>query len=492
MTTVVDLVKTVAQRRFWAAYAACVEQHQVRPERVPYYVRWAQKFVCTLQDRHVRLQDRTRADVEGFLDTLATSPAVTSWQLTQARQSLRILLDEFVPHYHPAKAGDRTTQAGAGNVEGMEEPADAGRQAPPSPADAARATDGGPADVDGARTPEVGGRPASFRDAAIPGEVERRYGDLLQKLRTEIRHRHYSYRTETTYLDWVRRFVAFHDYADPRPLDPAVAVRAYLDYLAVTREVSASTQNQALNALVFFYRETLRLTFGAMEEFTHAKRPRHVPTVLSREEVERLLSRMQGVPALMAGLLWGGGLRLMECVRLRVKDVDFAARQITVRDGKGQKDRVTMLPERYAALLGEHLARVRAQYEADLAQGHGEVYLWPALERKYPNAPREWVWQYVFPAKSLSVDPRSGKVRRHHINETLLQKAVKEASRASGIAKVVGCHTLRHSFATRLLQLNYDIRTVQELLGHADVSTTMIYTHVLNRPGLAVRSPADG
>jgi integron integrase len=228
-----------------------------------------------------------------------------------------------------------------------------------------------------------------------------------------------------------------------------------------------------------------------MEEFARAKRPRRMPEVMTRDEVETLLSKMSGITGLMAGLMYGSGLRLMECVRLRVKDIDFAQHQIMVRDGKGQKDRVTMLPERFAAPLQEHLARVKAIHEQDLAQGTAGVYIWSALERKYPNAGKEWIWQYVFPAKTLSVDPRSGKVRRHHINETVVQKAVKEAAAEAAINKKVSCHTLRHSFATHLLEARYDIRTVQELLGHANVVTTMIYTHVLNRPGLSVKSPAD-
>jgi integron integrase len=259
----------------------------------------------------------------------------------------------------------------------------------------------------------------------------------------------------------------------------------------VERKVAASTQNQALNALVFLYEHVMGEPLGTVGEFTRAKRPKRLPVVLTREEVNRLLGALTGTYRLMAGLLYGSGLRLMECVRLRVKDVDFAHNQIVVRDGKGQKDRVTMLPQRFQQPLREHLTRVKEQHDKDLAQGFGAAYLWPALERKYPNAAQEWIWQYVFPSGRLSVDPRSGKVRRHHLHENALQRAVKETAVKVGLTKQMSCHVLRHSFATHLLEGGYDIRTVQELLGHADVSTTMICTHVLNTPGLAVKSPAD-
>jgi len=325
----------------------------------------------------------------------------------------------------------------------------------------------------------------------IPGEVERLYPRLIDALRGEIRSRHYSIRTEKAYVDWVRRFIAFIGYAHPKKVDVTRSVKQYLEYLATAREVAASTQNQALNALVFFYGQALKRPFGNMGEFVRAKRPQRLPEVMTREEVEDLLAEMDGVTGLMAGLMYGGGLRIMECVRLRVKDIDFARHQIMVRDGKGRKDRITMLSERFAAPLREHLARVKAIYKEDCAKGIPGVYIWPALARKYPKVASEWRWQYVFPAKGLSVDPRSGTVRRHHISESLVQKAVKSASSRAGITRKVSCHTLRHSFATHLLEARYDIRTVQELLGHANISTTMIYTHVLNSPGLSVRSPAD-
>jgi integron integrase len=331
----------------------------------------------------------------------------------------------------------------------------------------------------------------TFQDRVVPGEVERLFSPLIRDIKAEIRSRHYSIRTESAYVDWARRFIAFHGYTDPRKLDAAKAVKEYLEYLAVKRSVAANTQNQALNALVFLYNNVLDRPFGELETFVRAKRPQRLPEVMTREEVKALFDHMEGITLLMAGLMYGGGLRLMECVRLRVMDLDFGRRQIMVRDGKGQKDRVTMLPERFSASLQEHLGRVRVVYEEDRARGVPGVYLWPALARKYPKAPLDWKWQYVFPAKSLSVDPRSATVRRHHISENLLQKAVKDGAAKAGITRRVSCHTLRHSFATHLLEARYDIRTVQELLGHADVSTTMIYTHVLNRPGLSVMSPAD-
>jgi len=330
-----------------------------------------------------------------------------------------------------------------------------------------------------------------FRDRVLPGEVERLFSPLMDAMKAEIRTRHYSIRTETAYVDWARRFIAFQGYADPRGIDAASAVKKYLDYLAIERGVAASTQNQALNALVFFFNHALHKPFGEMETFVRAKRPKRLPEVMTRAEVQALLDQMQGICALIAGLMYGGGLRLMECVRLRVRDIDFARHQIMVRDGKGQKDRVTILPERFAVQLQEHIGRIRAIHENDQVKGVPGVFIWPALARKYPRAATQWVWQYVFPAKSPSVDPRSGTVRRHHINENLVQKAVKEAALRAGIDRRVSCHTLRHSFATHLLDAGYDIRTVQELLGHADVSTTMIYTHVMNRPGISVKSPAD-
>ena len=440
-------------RKFWEAFRSCVEEQRVSPDRAHYYVRWAQAFVRFAPGK--RLRERTGKDIEAFLADLGKHPGTGEWQVKQAEHALKILYEVFLPEYAPVNSREDIQKA---HVRKKVVP----------------------------RT-----RVDVFRDQAIPGEVERLFAPLISAMKTEIRSRHYSIRTESSYVDWVRRFTAFHDYTDLKKLDATKAVKEYLEYLAVERAVAASTQNQALNSLVFLYTNVLNKPFGDLETFVRAKRPQRLPEVMTREEVQVLFDHMEGVTLLMAGLMYGGGLRLMECVRLRVMDLDFGRRQIMVRDGKGQKDRVTMLPERFSVVLKEHLARVRTVYDNDRASGVPGVYMWPALARKYPKAALEWKWQYVFPAKSLSVDPRSAIVRRHHINENLVQKAVKEAAGRAGINKRVSCHTLRHSFATHLLEARYDIRTVQELLGHADVSTTMIYTHVLNRPGLSVMSPAD-
>jgi integron integrase len=305
---------------------------------------------------------------------------------------------------------------------------------------------------------------------------------LLDQVRDVMRLKHYSLRTERTYCDWIERFIRFHELRHPRQMAEA-EVSAFLTHLARDGAVAASTQNQALSALLFLYKEVLKQEIGWLDSVERAKRPVRLPVVLTRDEVHKIFAHLHGMVRLMAGLLYGSGLRLMECVRLRVKDVDFGYARITVRDSKGNKDRVTMLPVNLAKPLERHLQKVKAQHEQDLEDGLGSVYLPYALARKFPNAPREWAWQYVFPSVRIK--------RRHHIDESALQLAVKKAVRASSINKPASCHTFRHSFATHLLENGYDIRTVQELLGHKDVSTTMIYTHVLNKPGLGVKSPLD-
>jgi len=318
---------------------------------------------------------------------------------------------------------------------------------------------------------------------------EQRPKELLEQVHDAIRLKHCSIRTEEAYVNWVKRYIYFHGVRHPAEMG-AAEVEAFLTHLAVKENVAASTQNQALSALLFLYRQVLHQGLGPVDAL-RAKRPKRLPTVLTKEETLRLIACLSGTHQLMAKLIYGSGIRLMECLRLRVKDLEFERRAIIVRDGKGAQDRVTVLPDSLIPLLQEHLQRVKALHQQDLARGFGSVYLPDALARKYPNADKEWSWQYVFPASSLSPDPRSGVVRRHHLHESSLQKAIKEAARLAGIAKPVGPHTLRHCFATHLLEAHYDIRTVQELLGHKDVKTTMVYTHVLNRGGLAVRSPLD-
>ena len=313
---------------------------------------------------------------------------------------------------------------------------------------------------------------------------------LLDRVRHAIRRRHYSPRTEETYVHWIRRFIYFSGKRHPAELG-APEVTAFLNHLASERNVAAATQNQALSALVFLYREVLAQPLPWLDGLDRAKRPSRLPSVLTVDEVTRLLASLRGMRWLMASLLYGAGLRLRECLKLRVKDIDFGYRQILVRDGKGGKDRVTMLPASVIDRLRRHLERVRALHERDLIEGYGDVELPDAIARKYPRAPYEWGWKFVFPSHKRSVDPASGAIRRHHVYENYLIRSVKQAARDAGIAKHVTCHTLRHSFATHLLESGYDIRTVQELLGHSDVSTTMIYTHVLNKGGHGVRSPLD-
>ncbi|MDX2499938.1 MAG: integron integrase, partial [Deltaproteobacteria bacterium] len=333
--------------------------------------------------------------------------------------------------------------------------------------------------------------PQQFKDRALSKTEEKAcYGELYSKFRSAMRVRHYSIRTERAYAQWIGRLLSFYKDKPAESIDTD-DIQSYLNYLAEERKVAASTQNQALNAIVFFFKEVLKRDLGDFSDFVRAKQPLHIPEVLTRSEVERLLDAMSGVNQLMAGLLYGAGLRLMECIRLRVKDIDFDAGRLTIRDGKGRKDRITMLPERFQHLLKQQLEQAQALYESDLKKNVAGAYVWPGLNRKYPNAAKEWIWQYVFSSSRLSVDPRSHTTRRHHVHASSLQKAVKNAAARAGLSKRVTCHTLRHSFATHLLENGCDIRTVQELMGHSNLATTMIYTHVLNRPGISVKSPAD-
>lgn len=313
---------------------------------------------------------------------------------------------------------------------------------------------------------------------------------LLDQVREVIRLKHFSIRTEETYVHWIKRFIIFHKKRHPLEMGEQ-QIREFLSNLASQLNVARATQNLALQSILFLYREVLHKEIAHIDNIERAKKEAKVPIVFTRDEVTQILSNMKSTPYLMASLLYGAGLRLMECVRLRVKDIDFNSNYILVREGKGEKDRVTILPEKLKEPLQKHLAKVKLLHEEDLREGYGEVYLPYALERKYPNANKEWCWQYVFPSVRLSIDPRSGKQRRHHICEKVLQQSVKEAIKKAGVTKNGSCHTFRHSFATHLLANGYDIRTIQHLLGHNDVSTTMIYTHVVNLGGHGVWSPLD-
>lgn len=313
---------------------------------------------------------------------------------------------------------------------------------------------------------------------------------LLAQLKESLRARHYSRRTEQAYCHWVKRFIFFHNVRHPKEMGEP-EINAFLTSLAVKEKVSASTQNQALSALLYLYRHVIGREIGDLGEVIRARKPKRLPVVMTREEVKKVLANMTGDRWLMASLMYGAGLRLMECLRLRIQDIDFARNEIHVRDGKGSKDRITMLPESLKGALKKHMKKVGAIHKKDLEEGWGGVPLPDALDRKYPSAPKDWRWQWVFPQEKRWKNTKTGEEGRHHTHETILQRAVKEAVRKAEVVKHVGCHTFRHSFATHLLEAGYDIRTIQELLGHKDVSTTMIYTHVLNKGGHGVRSPVD-
>jgi integron integrase len=340
---------------------------------------------------------------------------------------------------------------------------------------------------------QIGPRGGSPLRLLTPGKPRGRATEpkLLDQLRDALRSRHYSARTEKAYCGWVRRYVYFHRLRHPAEMGET-EINAFLTHLAVEEDVSASTQNQALSALLFLYRHVLGGDVGDLEGVIRARRSRYLPVVMTRDEVRAVLDQLSGDKWLVGSLLYGSGLRLMECLRLRVKDVDLSRHEIIVRDGKGGKNRVTMLPTLLEVPLRDHLRAVKKSHQRDLADGWGRVLLPDALDRKYPTAPSDWRWQWVFPQTTRWKNTRTGEQGRHHVHETLVQRAVKEAVGRAGVVKQVGCHTFRHTFATHLLEAGYDIRTIQELLGHKDVRTTMVYTHVLNRDGQGVRSPLDG
>jgi integron integrase len=457
--------ETVGDPGFWDRYIE-VLHHAAEPEKARrWYVIRIERYVAAHPQP---LADHTAEFVQGYLSQAGRDPKIQGWLFRQLVHALQLL---FTTHLETRWANDFDWQYWLNSARDLEatHPTVARYNAPMKAATSA---------------PEPKDRNRK-RSASAHGQV-------VIDMAAEIRRRNYSIRTERAYVAWAQRYIAFHDDVDPRLLGgPEVA--AYLSHLALAREVAASTQSQALNALVFLYDHVLQQKLGTLSGLVAARKPQALPTVLTRDEVKHFLScTNDGVLGLMIGLLYGTGMRLMECVRLRVLDVDFGYSQILVRNGKGDKDRVVPLPKKYRPALQEQIRTVFAMHADDLAQGVCGVYMPAALARKYPNAPFEPGWQYVFPSTKVSVDPRSPKdTRRHHLHQTTLQSEVRRAAVASSIPKRISSHTLRHSFATHLLEANYDIRTVQELLGHADVSTTMIYTHVLNRGGKGVVSPSD-
>lgn len=436
------------------------------PEKLQWWSIHVQRFLSFV--RHQRLEGPVAVLSQRFLEDLrARTPPATDWHQDQVRQALDVFI-RGISNWHF-------------------EPDD---QGVPRPAFRLKPAAGIPTPPNEVNSPQALGMPSAHPrhphspHAPKPGEP------WQDRFTAAIRLRNYSLRTEQSYREWIKRFLRYHGDATPYALGEA-EVREFLEYLVVGRNVASSTQNQALSAILFLYGVALEQPLGDLQDVLRAKRPARLPVVLSREEVQRLIGGMEGTLGLIARLLYGTGLRLMEALRLRVKDIDFDRGQIAVREGKGNKDRVVMLPRALQEALTTHLARVRILWESDRAHGLPGVMLPTALDRKYPMAGKEWLWMWVFPAKRLATDPRSGIERRHHAHETAVQRAVKAAARLAQINKPIGCHTLRHSFATHLLERGTDLRSVQELLGHNSLETTQIYTHVMSRPGVGVLSPLD-
>jgi integron integrase len=459
-------MSTQSQSRFWDKYIYKTTSYNIKPNVARWYVRHAELYI---KAHAKRLADHSAADVSNYLSAKSSNTLVKDWQFRQVVLSLRILFTEMVAvdwsghfpwdewveksytleHDHPTVARDYMSVNG-----------------------------------------ETDSRRHDPCVVAGQGNQDKRHV-YVETMVKSLRTRHYAYRTEQSYVEWLNRFMNFHSEHEPSEYSEE-HISHFLDYLVMRRKVSSSTQAQALNALVYFYKNVLHKDVAENIDYARSKKPKRLPVVLSREEVSALFAEINDpVFLLMANLLYGCGMRLMECIRLRVLDVDFSYRQILIRAAKGKKDRVAPIPEKLLPVLNKQIDQVRVLHNEDLGRGFGCVHLPDALARKYPNACKEFRWQFVFPSLKLSADPRSGEVRRHHVHQTSLQRHLRRAADKAGISKKVSSHCLRHSFATHLLENGYDIRTVQELLGHADVSTTMIYTHVLNRPGVSVVSPLD-
>ena len=457
--------------RFWDNYIYKTSSYNVKPKVARWYVRHAESYIKA--HPHLRLSQHSAEQIETYLKEKGRNPHLQDWQFMQIVEALKILFIEMVkaPWAKEFPWGDWVTTA---------------ESLPNSHATLAR--DYQPVD---AIQNDIQHLYMEDKESDLYKRVLKKYPEHIRAFITQIRVRHYSIRTERAYLGWLLRYISFHSMPDPAGLSEEHIAR-YLEYLVMKRKVAGSTQSQALNALIFFYKQVLQREMSERIEFPHSKKPRRLPVVLTRDEIKQLFNYLENpTQRLMAKLLYGCGMRLMECVRLRVLDVDFGYQQILVRNTKGNKDRVVPIPQKLLEDLNQQIQRVKQRHTEDVEEGFGKVFIPEALARKYPNAEKEFRWQYVFPSSKISTDPRSGISRRHHVHENGLQKHIKKAAEQAGITKKVNCHALRHSFATHLLESGYDIRTVQELLGHADVSTTMIYTHVLNKPGVSVISPFD-
>ncbi len=444
--------------RFWTRYIEVIRAFGVPQKAQPWYRKHVERFIDAHPD--VRLADHSAESVSRWLDAQAREPGLTDWQFRQRADSLRLLFAHFL-HADWATGFDWDHWVLGATALGADHPTLA-------------------------RTWEMIDKAVEDPD----NPLGLRHPDLYRKFLAVVRTTGYSVNTEKTYLTWINRYLLFHQHKDPFT-HPEREVASFLEHLALKRKVAAATQALALNALVFFHAKVLQRPLEDIGPYRRSRRPRRLPTVLSPSEVQALFAHLTGRAALMIRLMYGTGMRVMECVRLRVMDLDFDYRNIMVRMGKGAKDRAVPMPDTLQGLLREQVELVAEQHAQDLEAGFGSVFLPDALARKYPNADRELRWQYLFPATRIAQDPRSGEMRRHHIHQSVVQKQVKAAARRAGITKRVTSHTLRHSFATHLLESGRDIRVIQELLGHADVSTTMIYTHVIQRGGQGVRSPLD-
>lgn len=456
---------------FWDKYISKTMAYGVKESSVKWYVRYAEAYIKAHGD--TRLGLHTAGHIERYLNTKGRKKRLEDWQFKQMVISIKLLFTEMVilPWAHSFPWNDWIDRFGTLDNE-----------------HATLARDYQKIDI----TSIVEGDLVSGKkDKGLFQQIFKQYPGHVRNLIIKIRLKQYSIRTEQSYLGWLLRYIKFHEMKDPVILNES-HVSLFLEYLVIDRKVSSSTQSQALNALFFFYKNVLEKEMSEDLQFVRSRKPKRLPVVLSRAEIKSLFNHIDGEPqTLMAKLLYGCGMRLMECVRLRVLDVDFDYQQIMIREAKGKKDRVVPIPKTLIETLKQQIEKICIEHRSDLVQGYGKVYMPDALARKYPNAEKEFRWQYIFSSKVISKDPRSGHYRRHHIHESSLQRQILKASKQSGIFKKVNCHCLRHSFATHLLESGYDIRTVQELLGHANVSTTMIYTHVLNKPGVSVNSPLD-